>query len=315
MSANIKGFNSQAHKDTWWPGIKTGLPDPRNLLEGYGGRYVIFALIAAICIGVILVAVDAFYPFLPVNPLGGPSTTGRQGKTFWKNPGDVENLIVPANQSPTSQPEVYSMTVQIAVSDSRAPSLGNYRHILHRGANPCGLNWTPSGSSGTSGIHIGSLQQTGDVIAYGSNGLPAVMNPGIFLDPYKNDIQIFVHTTKGTTILTESTTIADIPLGQTINLGLICNRKTLEVYVNCRLYTTHLFEGIPYLPVSNNVWYGRYCAFPFLGALQNLTLWNAAIPSADVRLLCPSTTVSNIPDTCAAATGLMTRVSLSGSGL
>jgi hypothetical protein len=247
--------------------------------------------------------------------LGGPSSAGRQGKTFWKNLGDVENMIVPANQSPTAQPDVYSMTVQIAVSDSRTPALGNYRHIVHRGANPCSLNWTPSGSSGTSGIRINSLPQTSDVTAYGANGLPAIMNPGVFLDPYKNDIHIFVHTAQGTTIMLETATVADIPLGQTINLGLVCNRKTLEVYVNCRLYTTLLFNGIPYLPATNNVWYGRYCAFPFLGALQNLTLWNSAIPSADIRKLCPSTMIKDIPDTCAATltAGLMSSVtSLSG---
>jgi hypothetical protein len=139
------------------------------------------------------------------------------------------------------------------------------------------------------------------------------MNPGIFLDPYKNDIHIFVHTTRGTSLLLETVSVEDVPLGQTINLGLICNQKTLEVYVNCRLYTTLLFTGTPYLPVNNYLWYGRYCAFPFLGALQNLTLWGTALPSADIRKMCPSSLITNIPDTCASS-ALSTTVS-SGAGL
>jgi hypothetical protein len=274
---------------------------------------VIYVLIAAICIGVGLVVADAFYPFLPVNPLGGPSSSARQGKTFWKSAiGDGENLIVPADQSPTKQPDIYSMTIQIAISDSRTPSLGNFRHILHRGSNPCNLSWTPSGSSGTSGITIGALTQSADVTAYAVNGLPQIMNPGIFLDPYKNDIHIFVHTTKGTSLMLESASVQDVPLGQTINLGVICNQKTLEVYVNCRLYTTLLFEGTPFLPVNNYLWYGRYCAFPFLGALRNLTLWNSALPSADIRKLCPSSTITDIPDTCASSA--LTLPARSGAG-
>ena len=310
MSA-VKVFGSNI--GTSWSGIRTGLPNPRALLDGYGGRYVIYVLIAAICIGVGLVVADAFYPFLPVNPLGGPSSSARQGKTFWRTAiGDGENLIIPADQSPTKQPDIYSMTIQIAISDSRTPSLGNFRHILHRGSNPCGLSATSLGTSGTSGITISSLTQNSDVVAYGVNGLPAIMNPGIFLDPYKNDIHIFVNTTKGTSLLLESATVYDVPLGQTINLGVICNQKTLEVYVNCRLYTTLLFEGTPFLSVNNYLWYGRYCAFPFLGALRNLTLWDAALPSADIRKLCPSSTITDIPDTCASSA--LTSMATSGTG-
>ena len=311
MSAPVKVFGSNI--GTSWSGIRTGLPNPRALLDGYGGRYVIYTLIAAICIGVGLVIADAFYPFLPMNPLGGPSNSARQGKTFWRTAiGDGENLIIPADQSPTKQSDVYSMTIQIAISDTRSPSLGKFRHILHRGANPCGLNWNPSGSSGTSGITFGSLTPSSEVTAYGTNGLPIIMNPGIFLDPYKNDIHIFVHTTRGTTLLLETATVADVPLGQTINLGLICNKKTLEVYVNCRLYTTLLFSGTPYLPVNNYNWYGRYCSFPFLGALMNLTLWDAALPSADIRKMCPSSTIKEIPDTCAASA--LNSIPSSGTG-
>ena len=293
------GGTGSSETGDWWKGRPTGLPTPRQLMESYGGRYVLYTLIAAVCIGVTIVIVDAFYPFLPSNPFGGLSSTARQGKTFWAGQvGDGENLIVPADKSPTIRPDVYSMTVQMIISDSRTPALGKYRHVLHRGSNPCGLTATASGASGHSGIKLSDLPPGTDVTAYGAQGLPQIMNPGLFLDKFNNDLHIFVHT-KGTDgLILESTTVSDLPLGQTLSIGLVCNQKALEVYVNCRLYTTLLFKGRPYLPKHNNNWYGRYCAFPFLGALQNLTLWDAPLLTTDVIRVCRSGMIQNAPTPC-----------------
>ena len=307
------GGTGSSETGTWWKGRTTGLPTSRQLLDSYGGRYVLYTLMAAIVIGVILVVVDAFYPFLPSNPFGGPSSTARQGKTFWTSKvGDGENLIIPEDKSPTIRADVYSMTIQMVISDSRTPALGNYRHVLHRGSNPCGLTATSSGSSGHSGIKISDLTPGTEVTAYASNGLPQIMNPGLFLDKYNNDLHIFVHTKKPDgALMLESTTVSDLPLGQTLSIGLVCNQKALEVYVNCRLYTTLLFKATPYLPAHNNNWYGRYCAFPFLGAVQNLTLWDAPLATTDVIRVCRSSMILNAPTPCPNANTCSTAASAS----
>ena len=128
------------------------------------------------------------------------------------------------------------------------------------------------------------------------------MNPGLFLDKYTNDLHIFVNSTDSAgRIILETLTVSDLPLGQTIAIGLVSNGKSLEVYVNCRLYTTLLYAGKPYLPKTNNVWYGRYCAFPFLGSVQNLTLWDAPLMTQDVIRICRTSPITDAPSTCAAA--------------
>jgi len=298
-----RSFNSAQITSKAWPGINTGLPGPSALLNNYGGMYIVYALVAALVIGITIVIVDAFYPFLPRNPFGGPSATARAGKTFWKNQnGDAQNLIVKADESPTFRPDTYSMTVQMLIGDSRTPALGKYRHVLHRGSNPCGI--TSSGSTAVGG--------STDPI-YTSLGLPNEMNPGLFLDNYKNDLCIFIHTVSSTgTMLRESLVVEDLPLNQTINIGLVSNSKTLEVYVNCRLYATHLYSGTPVLSVTNNQWFGRYCSYPFLGSLSNLTLWDAPITSQDMMRTCRSTKILNAPQPCP---GGLTGGGLIGGGL
>ena len=302
-----RSFNSaqkQVSDSKSWPGIKSGLPGPLSLQNNFGGMYIIYALVAALVIGIIIIVVDAFYPFLPRNPFGGPSATARAGKTFWKNQnGDAQNLIVKADESPTFRPDTYSMTIQMLIGDSRTPALGKYRHVLHRGSNPCGI--TSSGSTAVGGSTDPN---------YTSLGLPNEMNPGLFLDNYKNDLCIFIHTASPTgTMLRESLVVEDLPLNQTINIGLVSNSKTLEVYVNCRLYATHLYSGTPVLSVTNNQWFGRYCSFPFLGSLSNLTLWDAPITSQDMMRTCRSTKILNAPQPCPG--GGLTGGGLTGGGL
>jgi hypothetical protein len=116
------------------------------------------------------------------------------------------------------------------------------------------------------------------------------MNPGIFLDEFTNDLHIYVHTlTKegNNDVLTlEGCTVYDLALKTPITIGVVCNVNTVEVYVNCLLYHTILLRGRPYLPAGNNQWFGRYCAFPITGLVQNLQLWSAALTSADYMQVC-----------------------------
>lgn len=292
-------------------GVKTNLPPAQTLLQGYSGNVIIKGLIYGLLLAVIVIAVDAFFPFLPVNPIAKPSAAARAGKTFWKVlPGDAENLIVPEKESPTRQAARYSVSFQMIIGDSRSPMSGYYRHVLHRGANPCGIPIPPTpGPSGHSGIQLGELVDAGQSDPqYLANGLPQIMNPGFFLDAYRNDLHIFVHTRGAEdaqpALWLESTTVEDLPINTPITVGAVCNGRTLEVYINCKLYSTMILKGQPYMPKGDNQWFGRYCAFPLTGLVKNLTLWQDALNSDDFITVCRGADFSKdfIPTGCATPT-------------
>jgi len=275
-----------------------------ELMESKGLKYAVYALLICIAVAVIVLLSDLFFPFLPVNPISGPSAAARAGKVFWTTiTADSENLMVPANQSPTVAPTVYTMSVQMMIGDSRTPSLGRFRHIVHRGSNPCSLTNATAGATGHTGIQPSDLDPSADP-QYKQTGLPAIMNPGLFLDKYRNDLHVFVHTVGNEdsmkVLWLESITIEDLPLGVPITVGVICNGKSVEVYINCKLYSTLLLKGTPYLPKADNQWFGRYCAFPMSGLVKNLELWSGALSSTDYILMCRGASFdkSQLPSTC-----------------
>ena len=265
-------------------------------MESGGLKYAIYALIFGIILAVALIIADMFYPFLPINPMNGPSTIARSGQTFWTTAtSNSENLVVPSKLSPTTIADVYTMSIQMMISDSRTTPTNNgkFRHVVHRGSDSCviapGVKTAgPSGISGLQPCDLTDLPNKDQ--SYNTNGLPAIMNPGIFLDEFTNDLHIFVHTlTKegDNQVLTlEGCTVYDLPLKTPLTIGIVCNIHTVEVYVNCLLYQTILLRGRPYLPAGNNQWFGRYCAFPITGLVQNLQLWSAALTSADYMQVC-----------------------------
>jgi hypothetical protein len=124
------------------------------------------------------------------------------------------------------------------------------------------------------------------------------MNPGLFLDKYKNDLHVFVHTrgqNNGKEVLwLESTTVEDLPLNTPLSVGVVSNGKNVEVYVNCQLYSTLLLKGTPYLPTSANQWFGKYCAFPMFGIVKNLQLWDTALNADDYRAMCRSLSLGSL---------------------
>ena len=270
-------------------------------LNAYGGMYIIYALFLGILITVILLVTDAFYPFLPMNPIMGPSAFARSGQTFWTSTSpDAENLMVPVKLSPTTAAASYSMSIQMILSDSRGPNMGKFRHVLHRGANPVLLSTNTAGSTGHSGIQPGDVSPSeGD---YVSTGLPSLMNPGLMLDTFKNDLQVMIHTkgvqttdaSKNNVLLLESSTIENLPLNTPLTIGIICTGKTVEIYVNCKLYTTMILNGTPYLPAQSNQWFGRYGAYPFIGLVKNMQLWSGPLPSGDYTKVCSTGTFNSL---------------------
>ena len=284
--------------------------DPLKLMDNLGVKYVIYGLLIVIIVASGLLLADYFYPFLPFSVVSGPSPAARAGKRFWTTlPADAENLIVSGDASPTKQPDVWAVSFQMIIADSRTPAIGRFRHVLHRGANPCDLAaaQSQSGSTGHAGIQPGDLPPNTDP-GYVTDGLPAIMNPGFMLDRYKNDLHVFVHTRgreSGNQVLwLESATIEDLPINQPLTVGAVCNGSTLEIYLNCRLYSTTLLRGRPYLPPAENQWFGRYCAFPFAGLVQNLQLWGDALNSSDMIAVCggtPSFSAAKMPNICPSA--------------
>jgi hypothetical protein len=275
--------------------ITSIVPSPTATLYESGVRLVIYGLVLVLVIGVVLILIDSLYPFLPMNPIG-PSQEARAVKTFWVNSAytNDENLVVPSSKSPTVSPSNWSVSIQLMVG-AVSPS-AFYKHIVHRGSNPARLpTGATAGASGHAGIQASDLPSVSGIpspsdATYTTTGLPGVMNPGIFLDKSTNDIHVFIHTvtTEGgqSVLLLESMTITDVPLGTPLTLGIVCNGRTLEVYLNCRLYSTQLLKGTPYLPKADNQWFGRYGIAPMSGLIQNLQLWDAAIGSSDYMAMC-----------------------------
>lgn len=247
------------------------------------GAFVMGALLIGIGVAIVICIADAMYPFLPSNPFGGPSAAARAGKRFWTSVNkDDENLIVPAKLSPTTSASMYSMSVQLTLDDTR--NVGMFRHILHRGSNMCDLPTTAVGSTGHAGIRPEDMSG-------GGTGLPALMNPGIMLDRYKNDIHVFVHTkgqgADGQEIWLESLTIVDMPIGTPITIGISCNGRALDVYLNCKLYSSLLLRGSPVkLSAETSNWFGRSCAYPVTGTVHNLELWGDALGPSDYSKVC-----------------------------
>ena len=220
---------------------------------------IIVVVILALIIGVVVIVVDAFYPFIPVNPFGGISSDARQYQKTWPSSG--QDLTYVAN--PPIPSDSYSVSIQFAISDSRN-NPDKYKHIFHRGS-----------------------ALLPDV------SLPATMNPGVFLNRNTNDVCVYVTSNKLDTCV-----IQDLPLGTTINLSIVCNKTIFEVYVNCKLYTTLFLHQPPVMPATDTTWYGRSGTYRLNGAIQNLRIWGTPITPYDVKTLCQSSAISNIPDTC-----------------
>ena len=274
---------------------------PATSSIGQGVLTTIYVLCFVVVVLTVVLVIDNYYPFLPMSPFAGPSSQARDVKRFWTTATpSSENLIVPATESPTIRADIYTMSVQIVIGDSRTPSLGQFRHIAHRGANPCGITAT-----GPAGIKVEDLPPNTEPV-YKNTGLPSTMNPGLFLDKYKNDLHVFIHTRgkeqNKEVLWLESMTVEDLPLNTPLSIGVIGNGKNVEVYVNCQLYSTLLLKGTPYLPTSDNQWFGKYCAFPMFGLVKNLQLWDTTLNSDDYRRMCRSLTLgaNDMPKLCAA---------------
>lgn len=205
-----------------------------------------------------------------------------KGKTYWTNTLQNPVLKVTKEELPEGlQPERYSMLIDIVWGNSRTFGTdAPYRHILHKGSGdlqtlvePNFFRKDATSCPTASGFHMPP------------NGLPKRMNPGIFADPYLNDIIIFIDTEYDNKLIRESVRIPDIPLEIPFRLGLTLQNTTLEVYLNCKLEVTKLLKGRPIQVESE--WYGMAGKAPFAGQIQSLKLWPFPLTVLELDTQCP----------------------------
>jgi hypothetical protein len=215
---------------------------------------------------------------------------------FWKADQGLpfQGLIVKQKDFPiTVSPKSYTVSVEMLVLNSRSHTSEEvYRHILHRGTNEL-APLTESSSvvdlfTNTNSCSYG----TGIYGNLPAKGLPGKMNPGIFGDPYTNDIHVFVDTTAGR----ESVKIVDIPMDVPFHLTVIVQGRLLEVYINCGLEISKILKGTPIgVPTE---WYGVSGPKALSAQLQNLIVWTFPLSSDDLRTRCPPITFNKKMPMC-----------------
>ena len=147
---------------------------------------ILYVLAGLVLFMVLLMLFNSQYDVFFQRKSGGINRPMPPATTFWQtakldNPQDPVNLEIKSDDFPMSKPDIYSMSLEINISDTRAKEdNGPYRHILHRGTGE--LMSFVANSPGSIPLGRGDL----------NDGLPLQMNPGIFIDPYTNDLVIFV---------------------------------------------------------------------------------------------------------------------------
>lgn len=204
---------------------------------------------------------------------------------FWPPSSVFTNLTTKANAIPEFPSSEYSLLFDSVLLNTREfnTTEGPWRHILHRGSNDLEQT-TVGGAVLTGGCPSGMASK--DLPAF---GLPRRMNPGIFLDPNKNDLIIFIDTEAGSQSYRESIRIPDIPMDIPFRLSLTVKHKVLNVYLNCRLETTKVLDGTP--RSVENRWYGLAGAAAAQAQIQNLYVWKRTLSADEAGATCPSAPV------------------------
>jgi hypothetical protein len=243
---------------------------------------ILYVLAGLVLFMVLLMLFNSQYDVFFQRKTGGINRPMPLATTFWQlktldNPQDPVNLQITSEDFPMSTPEVYSMSLELNISDTRAKDdKGPYRHIIHRGTGEL-IDFVADSP--------GSIPKgRGDL----NDGLPLQMNPGVFIDPYTNDLVIFVDTDplNGTgQAFRESIRVADVPLKTPFRIHITVHDQILEVYINCRLANTKLLHGTP--RAVPNDWYARIGFARSQSTFQNLNLWDSDLYATEIRKLCP----------------------------
>jgi hypothetical protein len=272
-------------------GLPEASPSTMRVLEIIG-----FALLF-IVLAVILVYLKN--SFLPSSSFydNGLFSSLPESKRYWTNPpvsagGDPPSgFYVSKDDNIAKRPALYTMMFDLNIGSSKAPGLGSYRHILHRGSDDYNQQTTAGPTQQMTG-NVTSDEtweaSTASAKSTGGTPLPIYMNPGIFLHPYRNDIVFFIQTEAAQAsvvgydvLYMESVALDDVPLQQWIRITLVVSGSVVDVYMNGDLYKSIILKGQPRgIPADI---YGRSGPVPFYGVLMNLKIWNGALNPKQVK--------------------------------
>ena len=189
-----------------------------------------------------------------------------EGYKYWT--ASAQDLVLdPASPTAAFHPPAvfdgknYAISFEFVLYNTRgAANNTSQRHLLNRGGDP-----------------------------RSATALPA-MNPGVFLDPVKNDVLVYIQTESGSQPLLDSIRIEDIPMDIPQRMTIVVRNRVMEVYLNCRLEATRVLSGRP--SDVENKWYGRAGTSAANAGLQNLYIWTRDLSSNEVRTLCDGSPIS-----------------------
>jgi hypothetical protein len=277
-------------------GISTMFPpatEPvKRVLFIVGGILLILTTLA-----VLIFTVNAFFPFIDISPISNAFGLSVQQQLYWSNtliPAGTDApsaLYISPADSITIRPSQFTFMFDIFIQSSKAPALGSYRHILHKGSDEYNQLAGTAITQGVTGDT--SSDKTFDAAIAGSERmqgipLPAQMSPGIFLHPYRNDLVFFIQTEAapadvvGNDILyLESLAIEDVPLKEWFRITVMINSNVVDIFKDGDLLKSIVLKG-KLRPVPNQ-WFGRSGPAPFSGVLQNLKLYNGILSPAQIK--------------------------------
>jgi hypothetical protein len=274
---NISGGAKKAFNINWNSFGFGNYPTSSGSTSGNSVSWIVYILAALFIVAVIVMVVQPKIDWSFLDPRPKRVQVTSKAYKAWENLFTYTNLQYTGPGDFDSR--LYSVQFDGIIYNTRnyTTTDGPYRHILHRGSKEL-LATTPNGIplSGCAPAGVGELPPF---------GLPARMNPGIFVDPNINDIIVFVDTMNGATPYRESVRIVDVPLDTPFRLGVVINGQVLEIYLNCRLEVTKVLSGVP--REIENEWYGISGRANAQAQIQNLMIWTAALAAEDIRPLCP----------------------------
>lgn len=262
-------------------------------------KFALVAIIAAIIllIGILMLTNKPLRTYLPdfLKEYIEDRKTNKEVITLWKSEEQINFNGLTVLETPVTKIipcDIYTMSVEMIWYNTRIFPFKDapYRHILHRGSHEL-ASLNPSTAP--------PLSQCSLITQFGNlppQGLPSQMNPGIFADPFTNDLIIFITTTRPNNPH-EMLRIADIPLDKPFHLALVVQRNYVEVYINCRLEVTKILEREP-IVVPRKDWYGLSGTANLMAQIQNLKLWKTALTSNQLRDKCPKINFNVKRPTC-----------------
>jgi hypothetical protein len=256
-----------------------------------------YLLFGFVVFAIILYTVNAFYPYWDLYGLRTPFGPAYKSQRYWTNitiPANSEppsGLYITPEESITKRPAAYTLMLDLYIQSSKAPMMGSFRHIIHRGSDD--YNQLAQSTAAT-GI-VGNVSSDRSFEASSASAervkgipLPNFMNPGIFLHPFRNDLIFFFQTEAAQkrvigydVLYLESLALDDIPLLEWFRVIVVMNGSVVDIYKNGELMRSIILKGDP-RSVSNQ-WFGRSGPAPVAGIVQNLKLWDGPLNPEQVK--------------------------------